>query len=677
MPLFSSPRTDIVMHLLSTRFAVNSTLWLDSCALVVAVSNRSVEMVKLLLDSCYSSPPGGQVCSEVNRALLETVYEYGEEKDSTNRTHQDNTTYEIIQLLITEGGANPHLPSLIQFPGYMKSLSEYDGEIQEETPLTAAVRAGDPVALQCMMKNYSTSLQEAKQERRRDPMLTQQPESYFRLLEEREDDIIHSSIDAALVASLFLLRYTGNLDYGKCSLVLYEQSTHGNLSQQGLQWLEKCIATGRLIPTLPHGITSESDDSFEVALIRYHIPSCRGEKKSKSINDLHHQGDTHMDWSYVLATLPWFKTRMNGVNCNWLKRVMSDPKLQEVDYQRAVNNDEFDLVVEGGVKLCAHRSIVSAKCGKLAAQIRFTESNSSDGDRLNVHVDLPQLVAKMLLSHIYHGSIVFGLRGSSTEQCQQLLELALLAEEYLCPSLLLECELRLLERSSCTLCICPQCSGGKQISTNHVSSTDQVAYRAELQCLEKARDNLDESLSMFCQPNGVHIYKSSVVSSKSKSIITAQNGLDILAVAQQLECSQFNQQSLYRLKNNLPSTNSTNNGLSKSSLSNQFEHISLQGESNKDEVTTQSIEKISIMEKDNDDTEYMSVPFVAAKSMAVRSMLSNFPVVLKSESYARQCKNNSYQEEADMDEIDDESFTSQADKNENGVLLLQACLEEL
>jgi len=637
-------------------------------------------MVKLLLNSCYgSSPPGGQVCSEVNRALLETVYKYREEKD-TNRT-QDDTNHEIIQLLITEGGANPHLPSMIQFPGYMKSLSEYDGEIQEETPLTAAVRARDPVALQCMMRDYSTSLYEIKQERRLDPMLVQQPESYFRLLEEREDDIIHSSIDAALVASLFLLKYTGNLDYGKCSLVLYEQSKHQNLSQQGLQWLEKCISTGRLIPTIPQGTISESDDAFEVALIRYHIPSCREEKKSKSINDPHHQSDTHMDWSYVLATLPWFKTRMNGVNCNWLKRVMLDPKSQEVDYQGAVKDDEFDLNVEGGVTLRAHRSIVSAKCGKLAAQIRFTESNSSassEGGRLTVHVDLPQLVAKMLLSHIYHGSVAFGLRGSPTEQCQQLLELALLAEEYLCPSLLLECELRLLERSSCTLCICPQCSGGKQLSTNHVSPTDQVVHRTKHQCLEKARDNLDESLSMFCKPIGVHIYKSSIVSSNCRSKITAQNGLDILAVAQQLEhSSQFNQQSLYHLKYNRPSSNSTINGSSISSLSNQFDHISLQGESNKDGATTQSTKKISIMEKDNDDTEYMSVPFAAAKSMSVRSMLCNFPVVLKSESYARQCKSNSYQEEEDMDEIDASFSISQADKNKNGVLLLQACLEEL
>lgn len=83
------------------------------------------------------------------------------------------------------------------------------------------------------------------------------------------------------------------------------------------------------------------------------------------------------------------------------------------------------------------------------------------------------------------------------------------------------------------------------------------------------------------------------------------------------------------------------------------------------------------MEKDNDETEYMSVPFAAAKSMSVRSMLCNFPVVLKSESYARQCKSNSYQEEVDMDEIDSSFSISQADKNENGVLLLQACLEEI
>jgi len=220
---------------------------------------------------------------------------------------------------------------------------------------------------------------------------------------------------------------------------------------------------------------------FEAPLVQYHIPT----DLVKSI-----EKDRHfMDWSHVLTELPWFHLRMNGVNCSWMKNITSNSLEKEhVDYSSFLAQDEFFLVVDGE-KLLAHKSIVSAKSGKLAAQIRFTKGHLQErpsSDRLAVHVDLPLLAAKMLLSHCYHGSITFGWMKSSLKQCHQLLEMALVAEEYLCPSLLLECEIRLLmQTSSRCECICPYCS------TGGISLKGQIDCPIRLQCFERAENNLD------------------------------------------------------------------------------------------------------------------------------------------------------------------------------------------
>ena len=619
-------------------------------------------MVKLLLETGYCCSPGMPVQDEVNRALLEVIYMGNEE--GSRSSYQTN---EMIHHLISQGGANPHLPVMIEFPG--KPTTKGDGstmndKLSEDSPLSAAVRAADVEAIRCMMNVYSACLRETKQQRRDDPIRQPLPESYFQSQEEKEDELVYFSVDAAIVKSLFLLWKNGCSSYGRCALVLYDMRARDlssrlgwALSQRALHWLEWCISMGRFVPVPPKKKIDAKLNDFllEAPQIRYSIP-CTGRTKSKDLYK--NSGATVMDWSHVLAGLPWFRSQ--SINCNWMKGIMSD--LSETsDHNTAVIDDEFYLLIHG-TKLLAHKSIVSAHCGKLAAQIRFTESNTQEllQDHLVVQVDniSSPLVAKMLLCHCYHGSILFGLRKTPTEQCNQLIELATLADEYLCPSLLLECELRLLERRSASLCLCPHCSGGT------VLSKERVECPIILKLLEKAKNNLHGDLSLHCNPVGVHIYKTSsaiMSSNQAKSFITAHNAVDILAIAQQLESSCC-QQGIYRICQMKYCQSAT----------------AADPKATKEAILKDICSRVSSDYPGCWNSGSMRhVPFAAAQKMAVWTMLCNFPRLLKSDSYLQQRKSFNGGDENDTAEGDASFAITRTDKDECAIFVLQACLEIL
>jgi hypothetical protein len=266
--------------------------------------------------------------------------------------------------------------------------------------------------------------------------------------------------------------------------------------------------------------------------------------------------------------------------------------------------------------------------------------------------ELPRLAAMMLLSHCYHGSITFGLMNSPTKQCNQLLEMALVAEEYLCPSLLLECELRLLmhtsrlEKHNYNACICVQCSGGAFLSEE---KSDVL--------LDSAKINLgDDKKHFYCEYVGVYVLKTATpvkMSLDGACLITPENGLDILAIAQQLEQSSCCRREHYGLKFCCSGGNAV------------FKPTSSCG------VLSNNRGKVV------GTTECIFGPFAAAKMMAVWIMLQNFPAVVRGKSYLNQI-NRGDTEDDNMDEVD-ESFTKKTDagKDKFAILLLQTCLEEL
>ena len=564
---------------------------------------------------------------EVNRALLETVHQMSTEEEKTSNLED---SYEIIDLLIARGGANPHMPVQRRPPSAQGDGIHIAREsaAQEDTPLSAAARAAKPEAISYMLDSYRRRGGSCAQ-RRKDPLLRSQPESYFRLLEEKEDDVVSASVSAALVSSLFLLWQgkTSSLSYGRCALILYKRlstflsaNSSRHLPQRALHWLANCISTRRLLPPPITKNDATEGYYFEAPLIRYRIPNIRAE-------------GVDVTWSHVLARLPWFPA--SGVYCDWTRA------LPFHSLPRGLAEDEFYLVI-GDERLLAHKSIVSAKSGKLAAQIRFTMANSDKGragNPLLVNVDLPLLVAKMLLCHCYHDSIAFGLPTLPLKHCHQLLELALVAEEYICPSLLLEIEMRLLMPTSSPACICPHCCG--------ISPEEQPDCPIALKCLEKAKQN------QYCEPAGVYSYKTSNFISSQGGLITPDSAIDVLAVAQQLDQSSSCRQELYALK--------------------YCRSGSI--EDPKSTVTMPSFGGWNIDVIKSIGAGCIEVPFAAAKTTAIGKMLRDFSAVITSDSYSRQIKSDV--DDNAVIEADNPFAEETQSGSEDATLLLQTCLEEL
>ena len=280
----------------------------------------------------------------------------------------------------------------------------------------------------------------------------------------------------ALVHCLFQLYHEGTRsNSGEIALLIYKRGI--KLSRNNIQWLENSLRVETLTPP-PLSISHKPPISL-------HISEC----SCMSQNIL---SEASVDWCKVFSRLNVLSPH-NSVSCPYVEEQVQSYHVEKVKQQSSLIDDEFNLIVENET-IIAHKSIVSARSGKLAAGIRFSEARQDiPAERLSVHIDLPLTVARMLLSHIYTGSIAFGLK-SGQLLCYQLLELALLAEEYLCPTLMLECEIRLLKYGR--KCICPHCIahnfGNRYIIDT--PSSDLITFETALDVIAVAQQ-LEESAS--------------------------------------------------------------------------------------------------------------------------------------------------------------------------------------
>jgi hypothetical protein len=299
------------------------------------------------------------------------------------------------------------------------------------------------------------------------------------------------------VTSLFQFTKNQSIASAKVALIIYRRGVI--LSPRSMQWLLNCFLLDKMCPP---PLVCSKERIFELT----------------SDEDASTDGAVTTDWSKVY--LSFNATSYNRVRCSHLQQMVNDKFVSVEDHH--LKEDEFYLIVEHQ-KLIAHKSIVSRKSGKLAAAIRFNESQlANDSDSLSIRLDLPLAVAKLLLAHIYHGSIIFGLKAAADLQCQQLLELALLAEEYLCPSLIMECEMRLLAYGS-RECVCRNCLAERNL---RCEGGDNRCY------------NRDETMKR-------HLYN---IPGGCSSLITPQTALDVLAVSQQLEESAGFHEGFYETR---------------------------------------------------------------------------------------------------------------------------------
>ena len=159
-------------------------------------------------------------------------------------------------------------------------------------------------------------------------------------------------------------------------------------------------------------------------------------------------------WSRILAQQPW---RAEECGCTWFDTAPSNSEHLE-------NN--FVLTTEDGGRFEVHSEILSRKSAKLAAAFRFALASCEGSQSLKLpemQVGISRTLCVMLLHHIYHGSLPCSRPLSSGDTMgrrrQVLMELLLIGDEFLCPSLIQECEMRLLSTEDhANRCHCWHCA---------------------------------------------------------------------------------------------------------------------------------------------------------------------------------------------------------------------------
>jgi len=431
-PLLAAVRaesTDIVMSLLMWRgndqggkFATDDLLDGDSCPLFYAASNGSADMVSLLLE--FMDPLAQETSYNLDAALQAAVR-------STAETRLDNMH------VLVEAGANPCASSHTElgFPC---------------TALNIACTKGDVAGLTIMLDSWESHITAKRIARRQDPKLRRQPESYFAAIEAKENVELKHAVTNALVLSLFLGFSDGDVTSPRldASITLFDRGAQLNSSDFVV--LKSSIHSGRLL-SLAEASVHDGENWFATS---YHHPISA--RSSESLDGYDRSPLRY--WSQVLCSLPWMNKACSDTQCSWMvvhdSRPCNDVRRNEVPLE-----DQVVLIAEGE-RFVVNASLVSQKSAKLAAAIRFGTMNEESGNPLEVELAVSSRLCRWLLQHIYHGSIVSGWHTDPLQCATDLMELAVVAEEFLCPSLLRECEMRLLSADpfqcycwSCCLCI--------------------------------------------------------------------------------------------------------------------------------------------------------------------------------------------------------------------------------
>jgi hypothetical protein len=449
--------------------------------------------------------------------------------------------------------------------------------------------------------------------RRQDPNLQQQPESYFDALESRERAEIHASLQDTLVRSLFLGwknsiqqqdHSTENQSFLLASVQIFK--TGIQLDNGAFVRLEKSLVTNTL-QGRREAAPYEASYCYQAEYTHYEM---QGETMIE--NESPYDSSSAGWWSIALLNLGWMWPEWyseGNLCCRWMRDHRSRATQQSNYQNHILENDEGYMIVEDS-RLLVHRSIISCKCAKLGAAFRFAELSHTDAsnDKVCIEVNISLSMCKLLVQHCYHGSIVSGLSSDALLCCNELLELALVAEEFLCPSLVKECEMRILATDP-RACFCwNYATLSKEIKA--VQKKEGHALRDEQVCFTV------DSVAATCM---YHV-------SSPPAALTADNALDVLAVAQQVSYVDNSGNDMW----------------------------------------------IRICSNNTFGTINVSQPFAVVRAAAVRVIMQQFGLVLKSDSYFSQLqpmcasfgnKNN------------DSVKTDQQDIM--AMLLLQTCLDEI
>ena len=453
---------------------------MQSCPLTEAVSTGNCDMVRLLLEFGGPSVSASSITYDVAGALLValTLTPSGERCD-------------IIDLLIS-AGADPY--SCCDSTSYNTTDSL---PLSHLSALSVATHNGDVEALNVMLATSSHFLEAKREGRRNDPLI----QKHYKVLESRERGAIDVSMQESLVRALYWgwiggQKGSDNSDCLRCCLSLYKCGA--KLSDSNFFRLQRSLADDRLSAKTGDVVAASEVSNNDVCFEAHYSHPVRVDRVGKIDKSY---------WCKQLAQLQWFRedatNATSNLYCSWTQEALEIDNANEVD-----GDDDFPgemcLLCVGTEKLLVHAKILSRRSLKLDAAIRFAalQDNQSDADGpIELTIDAPLHLIKLFLQHCYIGSIVVGLPPEPHCLVETLLELALLADEYLCPSLLQECELRLLS-PNLSRCYCVNCC----------NTTSPMSDRADIS------DDREAMINCLCRVRGTGV------------LIGVESAADIIAV---------------------------------------------------------------------------------------------------------------------------------------------------
>ena len=428
----TSEATDVVMTLLmwSGNHQVGRagrSLPMDSrsneCPLVWAVAIGSIEMAHLLLEFDSGT-------YDLDVALQQAVRSHHHEKEELSR-------------ILIEAGANPCI-----------HIQDTTNKDDTTSAFGTAVTLGHTPVLATLVDSYRHRQERRRTARRQDPRLQKQPPSYFRSIEEREKMELDLALGDALVRALFLggreePSVTAQLD---AALLLFKKGV--KLTEVGFTRLKRSCASKALVSL--DSVQGKDRFLYEASFIH------PGDDSSST----HYSRNQLKFWSEVMMKSDW-APKVKDVECSWL--LAGDHHAP----RNFAAMETVTLVANEGEQFVVHPALVSKKSDKLAAAIRFNAMNEPDTPSVpEIPVGISSMHCRRLLQHIYHGSVVdkFG-----PGRCRELLELSVIAQEFLCMSLLRECTVRLLIANPFQ-CFCWSCCA--RVREKNGTSDFECVYRA-------------------------------------------------------------------------------------------------------------------------------------------------------------------------------------------------------
>ena len=414
-----------------------------ACPLVWAAKCGNVEMIDLLIQFGEQSGTNFQVTN----ALLVLL-----QADIPSETKLKGSNSLIL------AGGNP--------------FQDLPNHILIDSPKETSIRVASKVASDDIIRSIiSTALRLVSKRqlaRRRDPILQHQPEAFFRTLESKENFESKKAISEALVETLFRAYSTRrDAEFSK-AIALYE-----NVQQVGEEYLVQLQNSLRSM-TMTSSVDQTRNWSF---LASYEHTASVVTKRASVSSSLLCDRSVLEGKSLSFLKLPWAQKAVSKTEClcPWMRRIATKRHVPA----DIAPYDTLTIIANDGSRFLVHASVVSEKSEKLASAIRFAQMKSDEepwDESTNLNLDIEPDFCIILIQHMYHGSVCFGWPDlEESEMCRFLLELMIVAEEFLIPSLVQEIEMRLMSPKPFK-CFCWDCCEAVRFTPSNGS-------KKEAQCL--------------------------------------------------------------------------------------------------------------------------------------------------------------------------------------------------